>query len=77
MPAHEPEYLAEGKRRMHLRKLKRKEKYKALINEAMKLDLDLSQYRQYKRYGSWYEGGKYMQICSYKGHCEHPCNGDC
>ena len=30
-----------------------------------------------RKYGTWWENGKLMQVCSYMGNCEFPCNGDC
>lgn len=75
----EAEYKAEGLRRSKVRKEERKKKYVSLILKRNEVggncSLSAVRYNTPWRDSSSPTGWK--QICSYQGHCEFPCNGDC
>lgn len=71
------EKIAKKIARAKARKQKRDQKYKELLYKAKLDDVPLS---AIKRPGSsWWDDSRncYMQVCSYYGKCEYPCNGDC
>jgi len=73
-----PKYIAEGKRRMKVRKDARNGNYRKLCAEASELGCTLSGVK----YGYWADPNSptgYSQKCSYEayGTCQSPCNGDC
>lgn len=48
-----------------------------IVSIKREYELSFSQARNQVRYGHFTICGKDMQICSYEGICDHPCNGDC
>ena len=72
----DPKYVAEGQRRMKLRKDKRNDNYRRLSDKANEYGCGIGGAKG----GSWADPNSptgYSQVCSYQGICQSPCNGDC
>lgn len=70
------QYKAEGDRRMKLRKAKRNAKYISLAREAHIRGIPIYGVKGHP----WEDENSptgYSQVCSWRGTCQHPCNGDC
>ena len=74
-------YKAEGLRRMKERKAERKRKYISLIEKFKDLHLStgcsLASVKHNAPWKDWNSPTGWRQICSYRGTCQFPCNGDC
>lgn len=72
-------YIAEGQRRMKVRKDKRNNEYRSLSAEASSNGCGIGGVK-YGLWNSWADSSSptgYSQNCEMGGQCEFPCNGDC
>ena len=71
------QYREEGLRRMKVRKQLRNDKYRSDSRRAQEYGCPLYAVRTG---GAWQDDSSptgWTQVCSYRGTCQSPCNGDC
>lgn len=64
-------------RRVEKRRNKRRKDFRNIDEYMTQYGLSFTQARSCCQRGYFKEYGKLIQICSYMGLCEYPCNGDC
>ena len=64
-------------RRCQKRRAKNERKNQYILNIVYEYGVTFSQAKHLREHGAAMINGQYKQICSYKGLCTAPCNGDC
>jgi hypothetical protein len=62
------------------RRNKRNDAYRRRVSQAQEYGCPLHAVTRYGVTGSWADPNSptgYSQVCSYRGICQSPCNGDC
>ena len=72
--------IEKRKRRAMLHRAKRREVYVTRLQKAREYGAPISAINKDGTTNPWrnpHSPTGYSQICSWKGICQHPCNGDC